>query len=193
MRRGCLDIQPAFWIPAVIALVVFPTRWVVAWVAAVVFHELGHYLTLILFRVSVHSVSIKLTGAYMYTAPMSVGQESVVAAAGPVFSLILIFFARWIPSTAFCAFFQLVFNVLPFPGFDGGRILGNCLQVFLPERKVKVVMWSLQVVVLAVIGIVAVTLRWSILVLMTAVILFVRIGRVTFPCKHRKQIVQWCK
>ena len=193
MKRICLEVQPGCWLAAVLSLVLLPVRWVIAWFLAVVIHELGHYVALKLFAVRVNFVSVKLSGTYMHTAPMSLAQETAVAAMGPVFSLLLVLLSPFMPYMACCAFFQLLFNLLPLNGFDGWRVLGNFLKVVLPEKYVATVMKSIQFLLLAGICVVSLWLRWGTLVFIVALVLLVRGGRITFPCKRRKQIVQWSK
>ena len=193
MKRICLEVQPGCWLVAVLSLVILPVRWVIAWFLAVVIHELGHYAALKLFAVRVNSVSVKLSGTYMHTAPMTLVQETAVAAMGPAFSLLLVLLSPFMPYTACCAFFQLLFNLLPLNGFDGWRVLGNFLKLVLPDKHAVTVMKAIQFLLLAGICVVALWLRWGALALAVVLVLLVRGGFITFPCKRRKQIVQWSK
>ena len=190
MKRTSLEVQPVFWLFAVLAVVVIPIKWVAAWAVSVAFHELGHYITLRLLDIPVISVSIECSGARMYTAAITATQEILVAAMGPAFSLILVLSYRLIPHIACCAFVLLFFNLLPFSAFDGNRILVNCLHKMMPSNQASVVLWSLRCLIIITVIIVAVQLRWYIL-LAGAVVVLCR--TVTFPCKRRKQIVQWSK
>lgn len=193
MKRTCLNIQPSCWLVAVLALVILPIRWVIAWFLAVVIHELGHYVALKILAVGVNSVSVRLSGAYMHTAPMTLVQETVVAAMGPVFSLLLVLLSPLVPYTTCCAFFQLLFNLLPLNGFDGWRVLGNCLKLVLPDKHAVTVMKAIQFIFLAGICVVALWLQWGALIFAVGLVLLMRGGLATFPCKRRKQIVQWSK
>lgn len=193
MKRIFLEVQPLCWMIAVFGMVVLPFKWVIAWVFAVTFHELGHYIALKALRIPVHFVSIKLTGAYMHTAPMTVRQEMLVAAMGPVFSLLLVLFSQWMPYTACCAFFQLLFNLLPLVPFDGGRILWNVLRAVLSETHARTAMGCLRYVLLIAMGVIAVYMGWGSLLILAITLLLARWTCVTFPCKAGKQIVQWSK
>lgn len=193
MKRNCLDIQPSFWILSVVGLLLLPFRWIIAWMIAVSVHEIGHYLALRALKIPVYTVSIRLSGVYLQTAPMTAMQEAFVAAAGPIFSFMLVGLARWIPHTACCAFFHLIFNMLPFSTFDGGRVLENILRIFLPEQYAAGAVRCIQCLLLAFIGGILLYLRWGLMLIVSAAMLLVRNGCVTFPCKQRKQIVQWSK
>ena len=190
MKRTSLEVQPVLWLVVVLALVIIPIKWVLVWALSVAFHELGHYIALRLLDIPVFSVSIDRTGVRMHSAEMTQKQEIFVAAMGPAFSLVLVLLCRLIPHIACCAFFQLFFNLLPFPAFDGNRILENSLSAIMSEEQISAVMWWLRCIVIVILIIVAVQLRWYIL-LVGAIIVLCR--TITFPCKRRKQIVQWSK
>ena len=185
------NVQPAFLVATVLGLVLIPIKWVLAWLVAVFAHELGHFGALKIYRIDVYSISVKLSGTYMQAAPMTALQETVVAAMGPAASGFLVLaLSAWLPCTAVCAFFQLLFNIMPINGFDGERILRNCLQAVLPRRYINPTVICVQAVTfVAVLTMVLYLHWWSLAVIITAALLVRRIA-VTFPCKGRKQIVQ---
>ena len=193
MRRKYLEVQPGFWIVAVFAFVIIPAKWVIAWLIAVLVHELGHYIPMIIFRIPVYHIAVKLKGIYMHTASMTIGEEIAVAAGGLLFSLFLVLCSPWVPITACCAFFHLMFNLLPFFNFDGGRILWNCIHFCVNAHYANIVLRFAQLVVFVFACMIAVRIRWGFMAIVAITILFVRGGCVTFPCKRRKQIVQWSK
>ncbi len=193
MKRSFLEFQPGSCLIAVFALVVLPVKWVVGWLLAVTIHELGHFGALKLLGIPVYSIKITLSGLYMHTASVTSPQETVIAAAGPVASGILVLMAPWVPHTACCAFFQLLFNLLPFEGFDGWRILKNGLKLLLSEKNTEVILKFIRISVLTGIVLIAFWLHWGGILLLAGFLLFVRRGHITFPCKRGKQIVQWSK
>lgn len=193
MRQNFLKVYPAFGIVAVLALVIIPINWVFAWMIAVLFHEFGHFILLKMFRIPIYHIALNTKGVYMQTATMTAGQEIVVAAGGLLSSLVLVLCSRWMPCTACCAFFHLTFNLLPFCSFDGGRVLWNCICLCLNTRYANITFRCTQCLAMLLIFVLAVRIRWGIMVLITVFTLIVRSGWITFPCKRRKQIVQWSK
>lgn len=185
-----ITVQPVFWLVMVFALVVIPVKWTAAWFAAVLFHELGHYAALKICAVPVYSVTVRLSGAYMHTAPMVNAQEIFVAAMGPVASAILVVMSKWLPCTAICALFQLTFNLLPLSGFDGERVLRGCLRMLLPQEYIVPVIGCVQVILSVLLCAFLLYLRWGIVLAGIAVSILLRRVCVTFPCKGGKQIVQ---
>lgn len=107
---------------------------------AALFHELGHLSAARLLGVRIGVMEIDLFGAKLYPDGLlpSFGTELCLAAAGPLFSLLLsLFFA---PYTG--VFFQALalsslslglFNLLPIGEFDGGRILHAALSCFFED------------------------------------------------------------
>ena len=193
MKRSFLKVYPAFWIIAVLALVIIPIKWIFAWMIAVLAHEFGHYILLKIFQIPLYHIAIKAGGIYMHTATMTAGQEIAVSAGGLLSSLVLVLCSPWIPYTACCAFFHLMFNLLPFFSFDGGRILWNCIRSCLNAHYANITLRCLQFLVLVFVSVLAVRIRWGIMALIAVSILLARSRCVTFPCKRRKQIVQWSK
>lgn len=125
-----------------------------AWVEAAAFvalvivsagvHELGHVLAVRGCGLAVHRVTLTLFGASTHYAglPATRGGSAAIAAAGPLASAILatVLLAAWVAAgearggagalagsgVVMNASIALL-NLLPLPGFDGGRILGALL------------------------------------------------------------------
>lgn len=188
-----ISVQPSFWVMAICLVLVLPLRWGIGWLIAVMVHEIGHVLGIVMFRISILSVSIKSSGVYVRTSQMLLWQESIVALLGPLFSAILLLFAEWFPFMAICAIVQLAFNLLPFECFDGGRVLRGVLRIILPSvwaRCCILLSQTLAVIVLLVLGM---HLHLSFLAYIVLAVLVLRVFPITFPCKQGKQIVQWSK
>lgn len=106
-------------------------------VPAVAAHELGHALALRLAGARVTRVSFDVRGIVMdYAGAIGTGAEVVSAAAGPVFGLLFAVFASYAGRTLGSEFWLCssgvslilsVYNLLPSPPLDGGRILALVL------------------------------------------------------------------
>jgi stage IV sporulation protein FB len=125
---------------AVLLAVFFLDAALLVWVlAAAAAHECGHALALLIFRARVAELRVEPWGFEMTVeGPLSYGKEIAAAAAGPAASLLFAallsaagrFFA--LPGLYFASGVSLVFcifNALPVPPLDGGRILYDALAL----------------------------------------------------------------
>lgn len=124
------------------ALLILPLRWLVAAMAAAMFHEFCHYIMLKLCGVSVYGLSIGANGAKIAAEPMPSYQELLCAMAGPLGSFVLLLTARWFPILAMCAGIHGLYNMLPVMPFDGGRALKSFLEMCCPKIKDDVLNWA---------------------------------------------------
>ncbi len=168
-------------------LLLFPLPWIFAAILAALFHELCHWAAITLCSRESPSVAFFSFGARMPLPPMSQAQEAACALAGPMGSLILLLFARFIPRTAICAAFQSIYNLLPIYPMDGGRAL-RCLlaSILSPPTAQKVcrVIEGLCFTALILLGLYAwLRLHLGILPLVLAVFVILRINFSKTPCK----------
>ena len=95
-------------------------------------HELGHVAAALAFGGRTKRLSLTLVGAelsFSYQAPLTYGQDSLVALAGPAANLLLggMFFALGRHLPAVLSLGVGAFNLLPILPLDGGRILYGLL------------------------------------------------------------------
>ena len=95
-------------------------------------HELGHIAAALALGGQAERLSLTVVGAeltFSYRAPLTYGQDSLVALAGPAANLLLggLFFAldRYLP--AILSLVVGAFNLLPILPLDGGRVLYGLL------------------------------------------------------------------
>ncbi len=173
---------------------IVPIKWLFAWVLAAVLHELFHILALYSCRSNICSVSFGVGGARILTGPMTVGKEIIVTLAGPLGSLLLLFFTNRFPRTALCALLQSAYNLLPIFPLDGGRALYAGLSaVFSRDVANKAVMYlryiSAGVLTIGCIGI-SVILKLGVLPIGICVIVLLQLFKANTSCKEADLIVQ---
>ena len=113
-------------------------------VVAMLVHEGGHALVLLLLGKSVRGIRFGAVGAKMsYSGRLSYREECLVCIAGPVANLLvggLVFLCLHNKNEYFCLFsyvnfFYALTNLLPLPSYDGEKIL-RILTFHLPYPKV---------------------------------------------------------
>ena len=108
MGSRILSIDAGFLVFIAMLILLLPIRLIVAWLIAIIIHELGHYTALRLFRIRVYSVRLRVFGAVMITEPISGWREAFCAAAGPIAGFCVLLVARWMPCTAVFAFVTML-------------------------------------------------------------------------------------
>lgn len=116
--------------------------WLLATLLAALFHECGHLLAASACRIPVRLMELDLLGAkiHPYGFISSYKKELLLAASGPLFSLLLgIFLLPYggIFATALksATFSLLLFNLLPIGDLDGGRVLRCALSSCLTQER----------------------------------------------------------
>lgn len=125
-QESRIELKIEGYFAIALALLILPLWFFLSLVIAGAFHEICHYLALKRAGISIYRVTIGPFGASMETETMDPGRELYCAVAGPLGSLMLVPFFRWMPGIAFCGLIQGLFNLLPIYPMDGGRIL-RCL------------------------------------------------------------------
>ena len=91
--------------------------------AAVGFHELGHYLALCRMDRTPKAIRLSFSGAVMEMGNLSYREEFLAAAAGPAASLLLGLLSPLWPALGLYSLALGLFNLLPLCGLDGSRML----------------------------------------------------------------------
>ena len=131
MAWNKIDIrfEPGFYILLCAMILLIPIKWLISWILAVLIHELFHYIAICILKYNISCIRFSLTGVYMKTGEMTEKHELIVALAGPIGSIMLILFSRYIPMVSICALLQSAYNLIPVYPFDGGRILRNLIII----------------------------------------------------------------
>ena len=162
LRMGQYSISGGMCLLLALFLMVLPLPWVLSALIAMAVHEIFHTIAVICCGGKIHFVRAGMKGMEMEVSGLSNAQELICAAAGPLGGLCLLFFARWFPRIALCAFVQSVYNLLPLFPLDGGRIIRCVASMFLPRQADHLCKWVERVSKIAIflMGI-AVTAVWN--------------------------------
>lgn len=128
-----IRIESGFYIFLAVLLLTVPLRWIIALFAAMLTHELGHYLMVYLLGGQVVGGTVGLRGARLEALPMPAEKELLAVLAGPAASLLLLSVCRVFPRVALCGLFQGVYNLIPLYPLDGGKAV-RCLRVMRKEK-----------------------------------------------------------
>ena len=135
-----------FWFLAVL-LMYIPVRWLLAAFVSAYIHELFHIAAIRLCGKEIFDIEIGVLGAQIYMEPMGGWREFMCLAAGPVGSLLLGYFFRWVPAIAFLGCIQGVFNLLPILPLDGGRMLACILHGCVDRKMEQILMILAEILV----------------------------------------------
>lgn len=106
-----------------LGLLILPLDWLFGACLAAMIHELCHYTAAKMLGISCLGIQVRAGGMVMELGSVSRREELMIAAAGPVGSLLLLCFVNLYPQLAVCGAVQGLFNLLPIWPMDGGRIL----------------------------------------------------------------------
>jgi len=119
-------ISPSACVVGALTILLLPLQWIIAAFIAAAFHELCHVVAVRLCGGRIDRLQIGDRGAVIQTNALTAWQQLLCILSGPMGSLVLFLFVRWIPRIALCALFHAVYNLLPIYPLDGGRAI-RCL------------------------------------------------------------------
>ena len=185
--KGKVKFTTDIYFAVALALLLVTVQWLGAWILALTMHELCHYIAIRLCGGVVGEVKVSCRGVIMETRSLTLLKEAICVYAGPVGSLFLLVFARYIPRTSICILMLSAYNLLPIFPLDGGRGLGCLLKTFLPPAAVDSILHIIETGVLICGAIIAIySVFWLGLGLFPAIIvlmLFWRSKGIKTPCK----------
>lgn len=139
MKNMNFKVSSGFYLILTVGMILIPLKWLLAWSAAIMVHELCHYIALRVMGIQVERITVNPSGIYMSSAPLSGKQMTVSSLAGPIGSLVMLFGIRHIPRIALCAAFHAMYNLLPIYPLDGGRALWGLAEHFLGHDRADII------------------------------------------------------
>ena len=177
-----------------LAVLILPLNWILAALIAALWHESCHWLALKFCGCPCYGISIGADGAVLDTAITSPWKEVLCAFAGPLGSLLLLTFYRWIPRIALCALFQGLYNLIPVYPLDGGRVVCGLLKLLLKNGKLRIFTAAIEVISMALLTVLSLScltvLRLGYLPLLLVILLGYRVFRRKYSCKEGQLAVQ---
>lgn len=168
-----------------VLLLIVPVRWIIAWIIAIVFHELCHLITVKMCRGYVYRLKIGLGGADMQCSNMTDECSFIAILSGPIGGFVLTGFGRLFPRIALCSFALSVYNLLPLLPFDGGR----ALHILIKNKRILCCMEHITLIILVLAGVfVSFILRLGVFPL--AVVFGIWLKNRNIPCKEENCRVQ---
>lgn len=187
-------IRPRFCVAVCVALLLLPLKFVLSWLCAVVFHEMGHTISLNILRIPIRSIIIDLHGASIETRAMTTKERFISIISGPLAGLSTVFLSRWIPYIAIFALVQNVYNLIPLRGHDGWQLLECILSFKCTRRNSTAILYAGEVFSLLVISGFCIYAMCNLGIGLSALIfggcLWIRYFNAKTPCKDTQQIVQ---
>ena len=120
-----IDTEGGFWIVLGLMVLLFPLRITCGIVLAAAIHELGQVTAPALRGGRVRRIRLHPGGAEILAAPLPPGRELLCILAGPAAGSLTALAWQVFPELAAAGVVQTVFNLLPLPGLDGGRMVRN--------------------------------------------------------------------
>lgn len=184
IRADRLHIDPLVGLYAAMMLLLIPLRWIFAMILSASIHELGHLLCVRLCGGCIRNVDIGLRGLRIRSDPLPHRQALICIAGGPAANLLMVFYRRLFPRIAICAFFQMVYNLLPFYPLDGGRML----RLILGRDREERIESGFLILLCTGVAVLAYVFRNAQLLFLLFPVSEFAVRKI--PCKQRQQIVQ---
>ena len=102
-----------------------------------IIHEVGHIIVALLFKMKLQKIEVTPFGAnasFYEKFSNNKSKEILVALAGPLTSLVLVFLCTT-QEAVYSNILIMLFNLIPIYPLDGGRILFGILYILLGEEK----------------------------------------------------------
>lgn len=145
MRFCKVVIEPSAYILWAFLLLALPLDWFVAYLLAVLIHELLHVAAILFMKKKPESIRIGFQGAELDVMDLSDRQELLCALAGPCAGFLLLVVRRWYPELSVVAMAQSLYNLIPIYPLDGGRVI-RCMAAITGIRHADRLCLAIEVI-----------------------------------------------
>ncbi len=187
------SVHPVTYLVLTFAIFTVPISWVIAWLVAGLIHELGHYIAITLLGKRIYGMRICWNGIVLETEELE-RKRWICALAGPLAGAVLIFFCRWFPRLAVCAFVQSAVNLLPIFPADGGQFVFGMLSLWLSYSVAKRITLTISAVLVVLLLLAALYILFEfsgkLVSLCLLMVLLAKLARIRFSCKDDRILVQ---
>ena len=174
-----ITLNSSTYLYLAILLLILPVKWLIAWLIAVCFHEICHYLAVKLCGGESYLVRVGFGGAVISCSELTDGKHLIALLAGPLGGLLLAFLGRWFPRLALCSWVLSLYNLFPLLPLDGGQ----ALRLLMKNNKMFYTVERAILILLSVCGIyVSVVLHLGVLPI--AIIGMLWVKNRNSPCKE---------
>lgn len=167
-----------------VLLFLIPLRWLAAWVTAVLFHELCHWIAVKLCGGTVYSLTFGIAGAKMECTPLSNVKQIIAILSGPMGGFLLLLVGKWFPEAALCSWLLSVYNLIPVQPLDGGNFLSLLISPTMYHSTEQIILWLLILFLISS----SIFLHLGVLPIMIAAGIWLRNRKI--PCKPGRCKVQ---
>ncbi len=130
-KDTAITVDTNTYLYLVLLLLIVPIPWLLAWISAVLVHELCHCAAVGMCGGKIYAISIGIGGVSMESSPLSEPKRLTTVLAGPLGGFLPVLLGRWFPRFALCSAALSAYNLLPLLPLDGGQIL----QILMKNRK----------------------------------------------------------
>ena len=186
-----IHIGPWFVLLWVLSIMIFPAKFIIAWVIAVVIHEFGHYIALKILGIKIFHVSFHFGRINIHTEAMSPLQQIITAIAGPVAGALLSLISFDMELVHIFALIQTCCNLIPLYPTDGGRVVTGILKLLLKADTASKVHSAIETVTSWILLLAAVVVSASFHLgpwLLLGIIFFLL--KIKLSCKQERQEIQ---
>ena len=133
-----INVKTNTYIYLVLLLFLVPLPWLLAWLVAVAFHELCHWVAVKLCDGEIYRLTVGIGGANMESGMLQEWKSILAVLSGPVGGFALVLLGKWLPRVAVCSWLLSVYNLLPLLPLDGGRalqfLMGDTTYFYIAEK-----------------------------------------------------------
>jgi len=178
-------VKPNTYLYLAILLLFVPMPWMCAWLVAVMFHELCHWVSVLLLGGRIYRIMIEIGGIKMEADSLSDNKRLIGILCGPIGGFGLVFMSRWFPRVALCSLILSTYNLMPVLPLDGG----HALKIIFRNRSGFYIAEKIILILITII-ILHLSISYHLGVLPMAIVLGLWVRNRNSPCKENVYKVQ---